>query len=43
MQGDDKQSTDVPHTDKDSQYQLSAQVIGKHKFDKNLALHLKQV
>ena len=31
MQGDDKQSTDG--TDTDSQYQLSAQVIGKHKFD----------
>ena len=31
MQGDDKQSTEG--TDTDSQYQLSAQVIGKHKFD----------
>ncbi len=31
MQGDDKQVQMV--LDTDSQYQLSAQVIGKHKFD----------
>ncbi len=31
MQGDDTQSRES--TDKNSQYQLSAQVIGKHKFD----------
>jgi hypothetical protein len=31
MQGDDKQSVD--NTDTDSQYQISGQVIGKHRFD----------
>ena len=41
MTGDDKQYTNSSSSDNDSQYQLSAQVVGKYKFDKNKDLSLK--
>tara|TARA_B110000003_G_scaffold131311_1_gene133433 strand:+ start:13780 stop:15174 length:1395 start_codon:yes stop_codon:yes gene_type:complete len=41
MTGDDKQYTNSSSSDNDSQYQLSAQVVGKYKFDKKQGPSLK--